>query len=195
MPTRSGLDHQATSSNAQARLGRPPRGPGVTIGDAPREVAEDPEDGIAIEYQWFTQMHGPSGAPPAPVTPTPIPVPPPAPPVVPRAAVVLPPEEIQGRSFDRFVGAHPPKFTGTPNVIEASNWLMEIEEILQRIGCLPEHRVSHTTYMLERHSKFWWRGVRRRFDARGEEPTWEEFVTEFERSFHRPLEHGRRRSC
>ncbi|GAB2295744.1 hypothetical protein Dimus_029900 [Dionaea muscipula] len=64
------------------------------------------------------------------------------------AAVVLPPEEIQGRSFDRFVSAHPPKFTGTPDAIEASNWLMEVEEILQRIGCLPEHRVSHATFML-----------------------------------------------
>ncbi|GAB2291575.1 hypothetical protein Dimus_038165 [Dionaea muscipula] len=132
------------------------------------------------EYQRFTQMHAPP-VPPAPEMP--VTVPPPAPPVVPRAAVVLSPEEIQGRSFDRFVGAYPPKFTGTPDAIEASNWLMEIEEILQRIGCLPEHRVSHATYMLKDTAKFWWRGVQRRFDVHGEEPTWEEFVTEFEQKF------------
>ncbi|GAB2282016.1 hypothetical protein Dimus_039509 [Dionaea muscipula] len=60
---------------------------------------------------------------------------------------------------------------------------MEIEEVLQRIGCLPEHRVSHATFMLKGTARSWWRGVQRRFDVRGEEPTWEDFVTEFELKF------------
>ncbi|GAB2290155.1 hypothetical protein Dimus_038092 [Dionaea muscipula] len=211
MPLRSGTDHQATSSNTPARHGRPPRPPGVVIQETPQGDAPDPivdsEDGTATvrltpdeyarfqevqnlsaeewqrfqEYLRFTQMHAPPAAS-APVAPPPaVPVPPA---VAQRpAAVVLPPEEIQGRSFDRFVGAHPPKFVGTPDAIEASNYLMEVEEILRRIGCLLEHRVSHATFMLKDTARSWWRGVQRQFDARGEDPTWEDFVTEFELKF------------
>ncbi|GAB2285683.1 hypothetical protein Dimus_039717 [Dionaea muscipula] len=210
IPRIGGTNHHATSSNTPARDGRPPRPPGVVIQDAPRgdahDQAFDPEDGMTIvrlvpdeyarfqevqnlsaeewqrfqEYLRFTQMHAPP-VPPAPVAPPPAA---PVPPVAQRpTAVVLPPEEIQGRSFNRFVGAHPPKFVGTPNAIEASNWLMEIEEILQRVGCLPEHRVSHATFMLKDTARSWWRGVQRQYDARGEDPTWEDFVTEFELKF------------
>ncbi|GAB2266492.1 hypothetical protein Dimus_037896 [Dionaea muscipula] len=61
---------------------------------------------------------------------------------------------------------------------------MRMENILQRIACAPEFRVSHVTYQLEDAAKFWRRGVQRRYEARGEDPTWEDFVMEFERKFY-----------
>ncbi|GAB2283944.1 hypothetical protein Dimus_018426 [Dionaea muscipula] len=72
----------------------------------------------------------------------------PPPPPVPR---VVP---VQGRSFDRFLGARPPQFAGAPDAITTSNWLMRMEDILQRIACAPEFRVSHATYQLEDAAKF-----------------------------------------
>ncbi|GAB2276575.1 hypothetical protein Dimus_011294 [Dionaea muscipula] len=88
------LTTESPRLSARARQGLPPRGPGVTIGDAPRDVAVDPEDGTATvrlapddyvrfqefqnlsaaewqrfqEYQRFTQMQAPP-VPPAPATP------------------------------------------------------------------------------------------------------------------------------
>ncbi|GAB2266284.1 hypothetical protein Dimus_037880 [Dionaea muscipula] len=210
MPLRSGTEHQATSSNSRARNGHPPRPPGLTIPEVPREdvhhEAVDAADGAATvrltpdvyarfqEFQnlptgeWeqfqlfreFMQMRGQ----PAAVTPEAAVERPAPPPQVHRAIpVVIPPGETQGRSFDSFLGARPPQFLGAPDVVAASNWLIRIEDIFKRIACAPEFKVSHATYHLEDAARFWWQGVERRFEARGVEPTWDDFVSEFERKY------------
>ncbi|GAB2290737.1 hypothetical protein Dimus_025010, partial [Dionaea muscipula] len=194
MPLRSGNEHQATSSNSRARNGRPPRLPGLTIPKVPREDAHheavDAADGAATVrftpdvYAHFQQFQNlPAGeweqfqlfrefmqmrGQPAVVTPEAADERPAPPPAVQRAVqVVIPPGETQGRSFDSFLGARPP-----------------IEDIFKRIACAPEFKVSHATYQLEDAARFWWQGVERRFETRGVEPTWDDFVAEFERKYY-----------
>ncbi|GAB2292963.1 hypothetical protein Dimus_038231 [Dionaea muscipula] len=91
--------------------------------------------------------------------------------------------DLKGRTFDRFMGLKPPRFVGSTNALEASNWLREIERILETIGCVLEHRVSLASFMLKEAAEFWWDGIQRRYHDRGEVIDWTTFMMEFENKY------------
>ncbi|GAB2217500.1 hypothetical protein Droror1_Dr00000693, partial [Drosera rotundifolia] len=67
--------------------------------------------------------------------------------------------------------------------MDATNWLREMKQILRRIECPSVHRVSLVTFAFKDAAGYWWEGVERKYDARGKEPTWKEFVTEFKNRY------------
>ncbi|GAB2301421.1 hypothetical protein Dimus_035447, partial [Dionaea muscipula] len=81
-------------------------------------------------------------------------------------------EDFRLRWFDRFLRVGPLTFTAScTDPVEASNWLMGIERVLRRIGCLLEQRVLLASFQLRELAEFWWMRYDRRFEAYPEELT------------------------
>ncbi|PKU78740.1 hypothetical protein MA16_Dca000083 [Dendrobium catenatum] len=53
----------------------------------------------------------------------------------------------------------PPLFKGVEGPIEAENWLLRIENILEGMHCPEERKVSLATFALEGEPERWWRGL------------------------------------
>ncbi|GAB2270427.1 hypothetical protein Dimus_038844 [Dionaea muscipula] len=75
---------------------------------------------------------------------------------------------LEERLREKFLEPGSPKFTGSTDASEASDWMMAVEQTLQRIECTTEHKVSLATTALEGATKTWWRRVEQRFEVHGE---------------------------
>ncbi|PKU60425.1 hypothetical protein MA16_Dca028423 [Dendrobium catenatum] len=58
-----------------------------------------------------------------------------------------------------FQDMRPPLFKGVEGPIEAENWLLRIEKILEGMNCPKEIKVSLATFTLEEEAERWWRGL------------------------------------
>ncbi|PKU76331.1 hypothetical protein MA16_Dca025120 [Dendrobium catenatum] len=58
-----------------------------------------------------------------------------------------------------FQDMRPPLFKGVEGPIEAENWLLRIEKILEGMNCPEERKVSLATFALEGEAERWWRGL------------------------------------
>ncbi|PKU66693.1 hypothetical protein MA16_Dca022513 [Dendrobium catenatum] len=50
-------------------------------------------------------------------------------------------------------------FKGIEGPIEAENWLLRIEKILEGMNCPEERKVSLATFALEGEAERWWKGL------------------------------------
>jgi hypothetical protein len=67
------------------------------------------------------------------------------------------PREVeQGCPFKRFERLNIPMFHRKQGPIEAKNWLVDVEEILQLAGCTEEQKVQYIAYRLFGEAKRWW---------------------------------------
>ncbi|XP_014490298.1 uncharacterized protein LOC106753030 [Vigna radiata var. radiata] len=71
------------------------------------------------------------------------------------------------------------QFNGKATPDEADDWICNLEKIFEAIECTEGQKLVFATYMLAREVEYWWRGVRRGMDTRGEVATWEDFKARF----------------
>ncbi|XP_014492523.1 uncharacterized protein LOC106754964 [Vigna radiata var. radiata] len=82
-------------------------------------------------------------------------------------------------SMNDFLSHHPVKFNGKVTPDEAEDWICKLEKIFYAIECTEGQKLVFTTYMLAGEAEYWWCGMRRGMDARGEVATWAEFKNMF----------------
>ncbi|XP_014503127.1 uncharacterized protein LOC106763451 [Vigna radiata var. radiata] len=78
-----------------------------------------------------------------------------------------------------FLRHNPAKFNGNATPDEADDWICNLEKIFEAIECTEGQKLVFATYMLVGEAEYWWRGVRRGMDTRGEVATWEDFKARF----------------
>ncbi|GMN65393.1 hypothetical protein TIFTF001_034469 [Ficus carica] len=157
-------------------------------------LAQQQEIG-GLRAQLAQQNQGPpdAGVPPAPVNqPAALEIPnadlvipenpiapevPVVPLVVPPAPLVRTPEEL----YDKFRCMKVPKFEGSTNPIEADNWLVDLQVILNFLRLNVQERVLYASFMLRKDARLWWKTVQIRQDV--SQMTWEGFVDEFKEKY------------
>ena len=102
-------------------------------------------------------------APKVPVTPL----------AVPPAPQVRTPEEL----YDKFRRMKAPEFEGSTNPIEADNWLIDLQVILNFLRLNDQEKVLCASFMLRKDARLWWETVQIWRDV--SQMTWEDFVDEF----------------
>ncbi|KAB1215581.1 hypothetical protein CJ030_MR4G017891 [Morella rubra] len=87
----------------------------------------------------------------------------------------------KGCTFDQFNGQHTLVSNGKGDVVLVENWLLEIKELLEVLGCTNTQRVSFATFKLQGDAKRWWLSKRLLLSQElGQQPiTWERFQQEF----------------
>ena len=61
--------------------------------------------------------------------------------------------------YECFKGQKPPLFSGSPNPVEAEDWLKKIQRIFAYMGLQDHERVACATNLLEREVLCWWEYV------------------------------------
>ncbi|GMN68885.1 hypothetical protein TIFTF001_037937 [Ficus carica] len=132
------------------------------------------------------QEIAPVNQPAAPETPDVYPVIPenPIAPEVPMAHVAVPlvplvraPEEL----YDKFRCMKAPEFEGSTNPIEADNWLIDLQVILNFLRLNDQEKVLCASFVLRKDARLWWETVQIRRDVT--QMTWEDFVEEFKEKY------------
>ncbi|PKU82792.1 hypothetical protein MA16_Dca006090 [Dendrobium catenatum] len=79
----------------------------------------------------------------------------------------------------------PPLFTGVGEPVDAENWLLRIEKILEGMQCPVDRRVTFATFALDGEAERWWRGQSlEKFGGRtASQILWEDFVKVIRDSF------------
>ena len=87
----------------------------------------------------------------------------------------------EGCTFDQFNRQHPPVYNGKGDAVLAENWLVEINELLEVLGCTDTQRVSFATFKLQGDANRWWPSKKLLLSQElGQQPiTWERFQQEF----------------
>ncbi|XP_014522110.1 uncharacterized protein LOC106778641 [Vigna radiata var. radiata] len=78
-----------------------------------------------------------------------------------------------------FLRHHPVEFNGKVTPDEADDWICKLEKIFDVIECTEGQKLVFATYMLAGEAEYWWRGMWRGMDARGEVATWVDFRNKF----------------
>ncbi|WVZ23347.1 hypothetical protein V8G54_001891 [Vigna mungo] len=78
-----------------------------------------------------------------------------------------------------FLRHNPAKFNGKATLDEANDWICNLEKIFGAIECTAAQKLVFGTYMLAGEVEYWWRGMRRGMDTRGEVASWADFRARF----------------
>ena len=118
-----------------------------------------------------------AGVPPAPVNPPVAPEVPPAEPAVPENSVepeepiapaVAPPApqfRTTAELYNQFRRMQAPEFGGSADPIEADNWLVDLQVILDFLELDDRERVLCASFMLKKDARLWWETVQIRRDV------------------------------
>ena len=79
----------------------------------------------------------------------------------------------------------PPVFEGSPNLLDAEDWLSSIEIIMDFMELSDHERVSCASYMFKCEARYWCESVRDRKSL--QVMSWEDFVLEFNIKFFNPI--------
>ncbi|GMN21683.1 hypothetical protein TIFTF001_040088 [Ficus carica] len=79
--------------------------------------------------------------------------------------------------FERFRRMKAPEFEGTTDPIEADNWLIDIQVILDFMGITEREKVLCASFALNKDARHWWMTVQMRRDVAA--MSWQDFVAEF----------------
>ena len=74
-----------------------------------------------------------------------------------------------------------PEFEGSTNPIEADNWLIYLQVILNFLRLNDQEKVLCASFMLRKDARLWWETVQIQRDV--ELMTWEDFVDEFKEKY------------
>ncbi|GMN59342.1 hypothetical protein TIFTF001_028423 [Ficus carica] len=105
-------------------------------------------------------------------------------PEVPITPVAVPPAPLvrtQEELYDKFQHMKAPKFEGSTNPIEADNWLIDLQVILNFLGLNDQEKVLCAYFMLRKDARLWWETIQIRRDVT--QMTWEDFVDEFKEKY------------
>ncbi|GMN74872.1 hypothetical protein TIFTF001_054468 [Ficus carica] len=100
-----------------------------------------------------------------------------APVAVPPVPLVRTPEEL----YDKFRRMKAPEFEGSTNPIEADNWLIDLQVILNFLRLNDQEKVLCASFVLRKDACLWWETVQIRRDVT--QMTWEDFVEEFKEKY------------
>ncbi|GMN30141.1 hypothetical protein TIFTF001_035860 [Ficus carica] len=98
-------------------------------------------------------------------------------PLVPDGIQANPPLVREDLLFERFRRMKAPEFEGTTDPIEADNWLIDIQVILDFMGITKREKVLCVSFALKKDARHWWMTVQMRRDVAA--MSWQDFVTEF----------------
>jgi len=94
----------------------------------------------------------------------------------PPRAVVAPTRPVSMKDFMKHRSA---KFSGKATLDEADAWMRECEKICGVLECTDAQRLLFITFLLVADAEYWWQGMQRLMQTRGEEVTWATFRTRF----------------
>ncbi|GMN26236.1 hypothetical protein TIFTF001_040822 [Ficus carica] len=100
-----------------------------------------------------------------------------APVAVPPAPRVRTPEEL----YDSFRRMKAPEFEGSTNPIDADNWLIDLQVILNFLRLNDQEKILCASFVLKKDARLWWEAVQIRWDVT--QMTWEDFVEEFKEKY------------
>ncbi|GMN67296.1 hypothetical protein TIFTF001_036356 [Ficus carica] len=79
--------------------------------------------------------------------------------------------------YERFRRMKASEFEGLMDPIEADNWLIDIQVILDFMGLTEQEKVLCASFALKKDARHWWRTVQLRRDVTN--MSWQDFVNEF----------------
>ncbi|KAJ3707180.1 hypothetical protein LUZ61_010885 [Rhynchospora tenuis] len=92
-------------------------------------------------------------------------------------------EDAAFRKFEAFARLGPPKFDGESGFKAAEEWLAAMKSRLEVCQASLEQQVSLVTYYFENAARFWWEGVKRRYEGDVVRIPWAWFEERFEQRF------------
>ncbi|GMN47586.1 hypothetical protein TIFTF001_016767 [Ficus carica] len=98
-------------------------------------------------------------------------------PVAPAGTQANPPMIREDLLYERFRCMKVPKFEGPTNPIEADNWLIDIQVILNFMGLMEHEKVLCTSFALKKDARHWWMTVQMCRNIAN--MSWQDFVAEF----------------
>ncbi|GMN19040.1 hypothetical protein TIFTF001_039710 [Ficus carica] len=98
-------------------------------------------------------------------------------PLVPDGIQANPPLVWEDLLFERFRRMKAPEFEGTTDPIEADNWLIDIQVILDFMGITEPEKVLCASFALKKDARHWWMMVQMHRDVAA--MSWQDFVAEF----------------
>ena len=88
----------------------------------------------------------------------------------------------QGVSIGEFQKTKPPTFSTAANPLEADDWLRDIEQKLETVGCTDPEKVRYAAHQLFGPAATWWRNVQNIVPP-DHVVTWEEFKRRFRENY------------
>ncbi|GMN66202.1 hypothetical protein TIFTF001_035272 [Ficus carica] len=79
--------------------------------------------------------------------------------------------------YDQFRRMKVPKFDGPTDPIEADNWLIDIQVILDFMRLIEQEKILCASFALKKDARHWWMTVQMRRDVAN--MSWQDFVAEF----------------
>ncbi|GMN65855.1 hypothetical protein TIFTF001_034922 [Ficus carica] len=98
-------------------------------------------------------------------------------PVAPVGIQAIPPMAGEDLLYERFRRMKASKFERLMDPIEANNWLMDIQVILDFMGLTEQEKVLCASFALKKDAQNWWRTVQLHRDVAN--MSWQDFVNEF----------------
>ena len=98
-------------------------------------------------------------------------------PLVPEGIQENPPLVREDLLFEQFRRMKAPEFEGTTDPLEADNWLIDIQVILDFMGITEREKVLCASFALKKDARHWWMTVQMRRDVAA--MSWQDFVAEF----------------
>ncbi|GMN29048.1 hypothetical protein TIFTF001_044316 [Ficus carica] len=98
-------------------------------------------------------------------------------PLVPEGIQANPPLVREDLLFERFRRMKAPEFEGTKDPLEADNWLIDIQVILDLMGITEREKVLCASFALKKDARHWWMTVQMCKDVAA--MSWQDFVAEF----------------
>ncbi|GMN63837.1 hypothetical protein TIFTF001_032907 [Ficus carica] len=102
-------------------------------------------------------------------------------PVAPLAVPLAPLIRTLKKLYDKFWCMKALEFEGSTNSIEADNWLVDLQVILNFVRLNDKEKVLCASFMLRKDAHLWWETVQIRRDV--SQMTWEDFVDEFKEKY------------
>ncbi|GMN25667.1 hypothetical protein TIFTF001_040767 [Ficus carica] len=98
-------------------------------------------------------------------------------PLAPIGVQANPPLIREDLLYKHFRRMKAPEFEGPTNPIEADNWLLDIQVILDFMGLTEQEKVLCASFILKKDARHWWMTVQMRRNVAT--MSWQDFVTEF----------------
>ncbi|GMN48464.1 hypothetical protein TIFTF001_017633 [Ficus carica] len=103
-------------------------------------------------------------------------------PLAPARMPAIPPVVREDFLYERFRRMKAPEFEGLTDPIEADNWLMDIQVILDFMGLTEQERVLCATFALKKDARHRWITVQMRRNVAA--MSWQDFVAEFKTMYY-----------
>ena len=69
-------------------------------------------------------------------------------------------EAMAGCFFETFMKQKPLSFDRKPNPMEAENWFLQMEKLLEALDCIDSQKVRFATFKLIGEAEHWWRSTK-----------------------------------